>query len=158
MRASYICRPLLLPLLLSRPNPSPDAVRFRDLTQSTLAHDAVAAAVLHKHHSIIRVGAGLIQFVYGSHSHLAMGVTSSRILFQPFFRARFDSYQMVVGTASSAKISKVYSCINALITRNTMSCVATVEKMPRKCGVCREPCLDKFEGACAGFERKRISK
>jgi len=29
-----------------------------------LAHDAVAAAVLHKHHPIIRVGAGLIQFVY----------------------------------------------------------------------------------------------
>ena len=36
-----------------------------------LAHDAVAAAVLHKHHPIIRVGAGLIQFVYKSHSSLA---------------------------------------------------------------------------------------
>ena len=30
-----------------------------------LAHDAVAAEVLYKHHSIICVGAGLIQFVYG---------------------------------------------------------------------------------------------
>jgi len=36
--------------------------------------------VFHKHHSIIRVGAGLIQFVHGSHSHMATGVTSSRIL------------------------------------------------------------------------------
>jgi len=57
---------------------------------STLAHDAVAAAVLHKHHSIIRVGAGLIQFVYGSHSLWATGITSSRILFWPFFRWRRD--------------------------------------------------------------------
>jgi len=29
-------------------------------SKSTLAHDAVAASVLHKHHSIIRIGAGLI--------------------------------------------------------------------------------------------------
>ena len=32
------------------------------------AHDAVAAAVSDKHHSIICVSAGLIQFVYGLHS------------------------------------------------------------------------------------------
>ena len=44
----------------------PDAGRSRKQSESTLAHDAVAAAVSHKHHSIIRVGAGLIQFVYGS--------------------------------------------------------------------------------------------
>jgi len=30
---------------------------------------------LHKHHLIIRVGAGLIQFVYGSHSRLAADLT-----------------------------------------------------------------------------------
>ena len=50
-------------LLLSRRNQSPDAVRSRNPSKSTLAHDAVAAAVSHKLHSIIRVGAGLIQFV-----------------------------------------------------------------------------------------------
>jgi len=50
----------------------------------------VAAAVSHKHHSIIRVGAGLIQFVCGSHSRVATGVTSSRILFSPFSRKFFD--------------------------------------------------------------------
>ena len=51
----------------------PDAVHFKNLSKSTLAHDAVATAVLHKHHPIIRVSAGLIQFVYGSRSHLANG-------------------------------------------------------------------------------------
>jgi len=36
-------------------NPSRDAVRSRNPTKFTLAHDAVASAVSHKHHSIIRV-------------------------------------------------------------------------------------------------------
>jgi len=54
-------------------NPSPDAVRFKNPSKSMLAHDAVAAAVLYKHHPIIRVGAGLVQFVHGSRSHLANG-------------------------------------------------------------------------------------
>jgi len=54
-------------LLLSRQNQSPNAVRSKNPSKSTLTHNAVAAAVSHKHHSIIRVGAGLIQFVYGSH-------------------------------------------------------------------------------------------
>jgi len=49
---AVVCRPLLPPLLLSRP----DAVRSRILSKSTLAHDAVATAVSHKHYSIIRVG------------------------------------------------------------------------------------------------------
>jgi len=57
---AVVCRPLLPPLLLSRPNPSPDAVRSKIPSNPTLAHDAVAAAVSHKHHSIVRVGAGLI--------------------------------------------------------------------------------------------------
>ena len=49
----------------------PDAVCFKNPSKSTLAHDTVAAAVLHKHHPIIRVGACLIQFVYGSRLHFA---------------------------------------------------------------------------------------
>ena len=65
---AVVCHPLLLPLLLSRPNPSPNAIRSAN-------HDAVAAAVSHKHHSIIRVGVGLIQFVYVLHSHLATELT-----------------------------------------------------------------------------------
>jgi len=90
--ARISCRLLFTARPAARPpagNLLPDAVRFKHPSKSTLAHDAVAAAVLHKHHAIIRVGAGLIQFVYGSHSHLAMWVTSSRILFPPFFRASF---------------------------------------------------------------------
>ena len=86
---AVVCRPLLPLLLLSRPNPSPNAVRSRNPSKSKLTHDAVAAAVSHKHHSIIRVGAGRIQFVDGSHSRLATGVTSSRILFSPFSREFF---------------------------------------------------------------------
>jgi len=82
-RAGYCLPPALLP---ARPNQSPDAVRSRNPSKSTLAHDAVAAAVLHKHYSIICVGAGLIQFLHGFHSHLSR-VTSSRNLFWPFFQA-----------------------------------------------------------------------
>ena len=81
---AVVCHP---PCLLSRWNQSPDAVRSRNPPKSTLAHDTVAAAVLHKHHSIIHVGAGLIQFVYGSHSRLAAGLTSSKIPFSPSFCA-----------------------------------------------------------------------
>jgi len=69
-------------LLASRPTSSP-----RNPSKSTLAHDAVAAVVLHKHHLIIRVGAGLIQFVYGSHSRMAADLTLDKIIFlQPFSR------------------------------------------------------------------------
>jgi len=63
-------------------------VRLRNPIKSTLAHDAVAAVVLHEHHLIIRVGAGLIQFVYGSHSRMAVDLTLDKNLFPlPFSRA-----------------------------------------------------------------------
>ena len=63
-------------------------VRLRNPIKSTLAHDVVAAVVLHKHDLIIRVGAGLIQFVYGSHSRLAADLTLDKNLFLlPFSRA-----------------------------------------------------------------------
>ena len=64
-------------------------VRLRNPSKSTLAHDAVAAVVLHKHHLIICVGAGLIQFLYGSHWHscMAADLTLDKNLFsQPFSR------------------------------------------------------------------------
>jgi len=42
---------------------------------------------LHEHHLIIRVGAGLIQFVYGSHSRMAADLTLDKNLFSlPFLR------------------------------------------------------------------------
>jgi len=49
---------------------------------------------LHKHHLIIRVGAGLTQFVYGSHSRLAADLTLDKNLFSlPFLQGflRIDS-------------------------------------------------------------------
>ena len=67
-----------------------DVVRSRNPSKSTLAHDAVSTAVLHKHHLIIRVGAGLIQFVYRSHLRLATEATRNRNAFSPFFRASFS--------------------------------------------------------------------
>ena len=63
-------------------------VRLRNPIKSTIAHDAVAAVVLHKHHLIIHVGAGLNQFVYGSHSRLAADLTLDKnLFFLPFSRA-----------------------------------------------------------------------
>ena len=62
-------------------NPLRDAVR----SKSTLVHDAVVTAVFHKHHPIIRVGAGLIQFDYRSHLRLATEAARNRNAFSPFF-------------------------------------------------------------------------
>ena len=69
------------------PHTLPPALTIEKTQTTPLAHDAVAAAVSHKHHSIIRVGAGLIQFVSRSHSRF----TSSRILFPLFFRVSFNT-------------------------------------------------------------------
>ena len=66
-------------------NPLRDAVRSRNPSTSTLAHDAVTTAVLHKHHLIIRVGTALIQFVYRSHLRLATEAIRNRNAFSPFF-------------------------------------------------------------------------
>jgi len=66
-------------------NPLRDVVRSRNPSKSTLVHDAVATAVLLKHHPSICVGAGLIQFVYRSHLRSATEATHHRTAFSPFF-------------------------------------------------------------------------
>jgi len=73
--------------------------------------------VSHKHHSIIHVGAGLIQFVYGLHSRLAMGVTSSRILFPPFFRASFLIFTYIIYDVKSQKVRilRMHVCHNITV-------------------------------------------
>jgi len=76
-------------LLLSRRNQSPDAVRSRNSSKSTLAHDTVAAVVSHTHHSIIHVGAGLIQFVCGTHSKRGHGAYPIKNAIFAIFRASF---------------------------------------------------------------------
>jgi len=82
------CRLLFTARPTARPvdgNPLRDAVRSRNPPKSTLAHDAVATAVLHKHHLIIRVGADLIQFVYRLHLRLATEAARNRNALSPFF-------------------------------------------------------------------------
>jgi len=78
-------------LLQSRRNQSPDAVRSRNPSKPTLSHDVVAAVVSHKHHLIIHVAAGLIQFVHGSHSKRGHGAQFIWILLSPSFRASFST-------------------------------------------------------------------
>jgi len=81
-RLLFTARPTARPLA---GNPLRDVVRSRNPSKSTLAHDAVATAVLHKHHLIFRVGAGLIQFVFRLHLRLATEATRNRNAFSPFF-------------------------------------------------------------------------
>jgi len=57
LREHRACCCLLPALLLARRIQSPDAVRSRNPSKSTLARDTVAAAVSHKHYLIIRVQA-----------------------------------------------------------------------------------------------------
>jgi len=86
--ARISCRLLFTACPTARPlagNPFRDVARSRNPSKSTLAHDAVATAVLYKHHPIIRGGAGLIQFVYRSYLRLATEATRNRNAFSPFF-------------------------------------------------------------------------
>jgi len=57
--------------------------------KSTPAHDSVAAAVSHKHYSIIRVGAGLIQFVHGRTCSPVADFILDKFLFRHFFAGVF---------------------------------------------------------------------
>ena len=88
-RLLFAARPTVCPLA---GNPLRDVVRSRNPSKSTLTHDAVATAVLHKHHPIICVGAGLIQFVYRLHLRLATEATRNRNAFSPFFARVICTY------------------------------------------------------------------
>ena len=85
-RLLFTARPTARPLA---GNPLRDVVRSRNPSKSTLAHDAVATAVLQKHHPIICVGAGLIQFVYRSHLRLATEATRNKKCIFAIFRASY---------------------------------------------------------------------
>jgi len=78
------------PSVRSGAAPPPNDVHSRNHPKSTPAHNSVAAAVSHKHHSIIRVGAGLIQFVHGRTCGSAAKVIPKEFLFPPFFPASFS--------------------------------------------------------------------
>ena len=99
-RLLFTARPTVHPLV---GNPLRDVVRSRNPSKSTLAHEAVATAVLHKHHPIIHIGTGLIQFVYRSHLRLAMEATRNRNIFSPFFARVFcaSSFLCLWGSLST---------------------------------------------------------
>jgi len=65
--------------------PVAGAVRPKNLSKSTLALDAVAAAMSQKNH----VGAGLIKFVYKSHLRFAKELTMEKFYFRHGFRGLF---------------------------------------------------------------------
>jgi len=76
--------------------------------KSTLAYDAVAAAVSHKHRSIICVGAGLIQFVYGSHSKLGNGAHYIKNSIFAIFSRDFQREEDTVAQQQLLSRSEVY--------------------------------------------------
>jgi len=88
--ATHSCRPSCCLDQTRRPTPFAQEIHpnvlSRNPSKSTLAHDAVAAAVSQKHHSIIRVGTGRIQFACRSHSRLS---TEFILLCSPFFLRAF---------------------------------------------------------------------
>ena len=93
-----VCRPprywlansVAHPSVRSGAAPPLNDVHSRNHPKSTPAHNSVAAAVSHKHHSIICVGAGLIQFVHGRTCGAAAKVIPKEFLFPPFFPASFE--------------------------------------------------------------------
>jgi len=80
-----------------RAAPPPNNVRSTNRPKSTPAHNSVAAAVSHMHHSISLVGAALIQFVHGRTCGSAAKVIPKEFLFPPFFPASFSDRVMGMG-------------------------------------------------------------
>ena len=126
--------------------------------KSTLAHDAVAAVVLHEHHLIIRVGADLIQFVYGSHSRMAADLTLDKNLFLlPFSRAFWVSgvcicvcvsvpVQYTREDYSSPFLCYESVCVHAHVSRHTCAldiriiiCFRVLFAAPMCAGACGQP-------------------
>jgi len=104
------CRSHLLPVFLSRPKTLPFDVRSRNLSKSMLAHDAVPAAVSHKYHLIIRVGAGLIQIVYGLHSKRDHGAHPSQKSIFTIFFAGFSAHPF--------ELWVFLTCVNMVVKKN----------------------------------------
>jgi len=85
-----VCRPPCCCLdKISRPTLVAQKIRC-SLKTSMLDHNAVAAAVSHKHYLIICVGAGLIQCVYKSHSKRGYGAHPLQKSISTIFFAGFE--------------------------------------------------------------------
>jgi len=135
-------------LLLSRPNQSTVAVRSRNLFKFTLAHEVVAAVVSHKHHSIICVGAGLIQFVYGLHSRLARTSSSTKFYFHHVFCRLFHHIYTLICIYIREYIC-IYLHIYTWARMHGCMCIFC-----RECGMHSDRCSEHH--ACAGVYVKQV--
>ena len=87
--APLLARRTLSPTRVSAARAAPKTTSTQKSPESTPDHDSVAAAVSHKHHSIIRVGAGLLQFVHACTCTSFSEAISIKNLFRPFSPASF---------------------------------------------------------------------
>jgi len=158
-----VCRPprywpdeLRRPPKHSRQGSAAETMSAQTRPKFTPAHDSVAAAVSHKHHSIIRVGAGLIQFVHSRTCSSAANVIPNKFLFQPFhgshsaqnlFRLRTNSesrhcslrvLQLVVGEHAASSHAPCAGCGRWRSDRHlSLPPEATGWLLPRSNGVLR---------------------
>jgi len=100
----------LLPALLRSLAALRNVVRARNPSKSSLAYDAVATAVLHKHHLIIRVGAGLIQFSIGRTCAWPRRLPVTEMHFRHFSR-EFYIYALLRGLMIWAKCCFLLTCL-----------------------------------------------
>jgi len=70
----------------------PKRCSLKNRPKSTPAHGSVAAVMSHKHRSIIRVGAGLIQFVHTFTCSQVAETVPIKILFRPFRNTNITIY------------------------------------------------------------------
>ena len=77
------------PFLLSQQNRSPDAVCSRSLSKSTLSHDAVAAAVSHKHNSSSALVQSLFSLSVGRTRSVPRSSPTAEIYVHNHFRGLF---------------------------------------------------------------------
>jgi len=96
-----VCRPprywpdeLRRPPKYPRQGSAAETISAQTRPKFTPAHDSVAAAVSHKHHSIIRVGAGLLQFVHAFTCTSIAEAIPIKNLFRPFSPASFQYIYM----------------------------------------------------------------
>ena len=87
----------------------------------------------HKHHSIICVGADLIQFVYGLHSHLATEATRDRNPCSSFFvQVFFGEYGFSLCQHSHARVT----CSAAVCCGCVLQCVVACGSIPQRVAAC----------------------
>ena len=70
----------------------------RNTSNSTPAHNVVVAALSHKHHPVINVGAGPIQLGHGPPSHPAADAIHQKNLFSPFSPVSYHVFWSFLST------------------------------------------------------------